>query len=72
MTRDTYSIAVKSTYGELKDGTKFEIFKNPKTDSGNFKKSQKGCCAVFKDVMVILFTKMDICILTQRNLAITF
>ena len=50
MTRDTYSIAVKSTYGELKDGTKFEIFKNPKTDSGNFKKSQKGCCAVFKDV----------------------
>ena len=49
MTRDTYSIAVKSTYGELRDGTKFEIFKNPKTDIGHFKKSQKGCCVVYKD-----------------------
>ena len=49
MTRDTYSIAVKSTYGELEDGTKFEIFKNPKTDNGHFKKSQKGCCVVYKD-----------------------
>ena len=50
MTRDTYSIAVKSTYGELSDGTSFEIFKNPKTDTGHFKKSQKGCCVVYKDV----------------------
>ena len=24
------------------------IFKNPKTDSGHFKKSQRGCCRVFK------------------------
>ena len=49
MTRDTYSIAVKSTYGELSDGTQFEIFKNPKTDTGHFKKSQRGCCVVYRD-----------------------
>lgn len=49
MTRDTYSIAVKSTYGELKNGESFEIFKNPKTDNGHFKKSQRGCCVVYKD-----------------------
>lgn len=24
------------------------IFKNPKTDSGHFKKSQRGCCRVYK------------------------
>lgn len=45
-TRDTYGIAVKATYGELKDGTPIEIFKNPVTDTGNFKKSQKGMCYV--------------------------
>lgn len=45
-TRDTYGIAVKATYGELKDGTPLQIFKNPVTDTGNFKKSQKGMCYV--------------------------
>lgn len=45
-TRDTYGIAVKATYGELSDGTTIQIFKNPKTDTGNFKKSQKGMCYV--------------------------
>lgn len=47
-TRDTYGIAIKATYGELKDGTPIEIFKNPKTDSG-IKKSQKGMCFVHKN-----------------------
>lgn len=46
-TRDTYGIAVKSTYGEI-DGKGFDIFKNPKTDTGNFKKSQKGMCRVYR------------------------
>lgn len=46
-TRDTYSSAVKSTYCEIK-GTPIKIFKNPKTDTGHFKKSQKGCCKVVK------------------------
>lgn len=45
-TRDTYGIAIKATYGEMADGTPVEIFKNPKTDTGKFKKSQKGMCFV--------------------------
>ena len=47
-TRDTFGIAVKATYAENADGTPIMIFKNPKTDSGHFKKSQRGCCRVFK------------------------
>ncbi len=45
-TRDTFGIAVKATYAEDKKGNPIMIFKNPKTDSGNFKKSQRGCCFV--------------------------
>lgn len=48
-TRDTYGIAIKTTYGELKDGTPIMIFKNPKTDTGHFKVSQKGMCYVYQD-----------------------
>lgn len=47
-TRDTFGIAVKATYGEMGDKP-LMIFKNPKTDTGNFKKSQKGLCRVFHD-----------------------
>ena len=47
-TRDTFGIAVKATYAEDSDGNPIMIFKNPKTDSGHFKKSQRGCCRVFK------------------------
>ena len=47
-TRDTFGIAVKSTYCEV-NGVPYPIFKNPKTDSGNFKKSQKGMCIVYRD-----------------------
>lgn len=45
-TRDTFGMAVKATYGKLADGTEIKIFKNPKTDSDNFKKSQRGLCVV--------------------------
>jgi nicotinamide phosphoribosyltransferase len=48
VTRDTFGMAVKSTYGEI-DGVGVEIFKDPKTDSGNFKKSAKGLVKVYKD-----------------------
>ena len=48
-TRDTLGIAVKATYAEDIDGKSIMIFKNPKTDSGHFKKSQRGCCRVSKD-----------------------
>lgn len=48
-TRDTFGIAVKATYAEDADGKPIMIFKNPKTDSGHFKKSQHGCCKVVYD-----------------------
>lgn len=47
-TRDTFGIAIKSTYGEV-NGKSIFIHKDPKTDDGFFKKSQRGCCVVFKD-----------------------
>lgn len=48
-TRDTFGIAVKATYAEDEHGMPIMIFKNPKTDIGHFKKSQRGCCRVIKD-----------------------
>lgn len=47
-TRDTFGIAVKATYAEDSDCKPIMIYKNPKTDSGHFKKSQRGCCRVYK------------------------
>ncbi len=46
-TRDTFGIAVKATYGEIGEKP-LMIFKNPKTDTGNFKKSQRGMCRVYQ------------------------
>lgn len=46
-TRDTFGIAVKATYAEDADGSPIMIFKQPKATS--WKKSQKGCCAVYRD-----------------------
>ena len=45
-TRDTFSSCIKATYCEI-DDKPYPIFKNPK--DGGFKKSQKGCCLVFKN-----------------------
>jgi len=47
-TRDTFGIAIKATYCEV-DGKPIQIFKDPKTDTGNFKRSQRGMCVVYKD-----------------------
>lgn len=51
-TRDTHGMAIKATYAELTedDGTiiPVKIFKDPKTDTGNFKKSQMGLCRVYR------------------------
>ena len=46
-TRDTFGFALKSTACVI-DGQEFQLFKNPKTDSG-VKKSQKGRVAVFQE-----------------------
>ena len=40
-------MAMKATYGEFGDKKLF-IYKDPKTDDGNLKKSHKGCCQVTK------------------------
>ena len=55
-TRDTFSMAIKAVYAEFtyKDGhiIPMNVYKDPKTDrdtGAGFKKSQKGCCIVYKD-----------------------
>lgn len=47
VTRDTFSIAIKAVHGRV-DDVDYEVFKNPKTDSG-LKKSAKGLLQVTKD-----------------------
>jgi nicotinamide phosphoribosyltransferase len=47
VTRDTFGMAMKATYGEFGDKKLF-IYKDPKTDDGNLKKSHKGCCSVWQ------------------------
>jgi nicotinamide phosphoribosyltransferase len=46
-TSDTFGIAIKATYCEV-NGNPIQIFKDPKTDTGKFKKSQKGMCVVYR------------------------
>ena len=45
LTRDTWGMAMKATHGVF-GGQNVPIFKDPKTDQGGLKKSQKGCCFV--------------------------
>ena len=51
-TRDTFSSCIKATYCEI-DGAPYPIFKNPK--DGGFKKSQKGCCVVYREDGVLKY-----------------
>lgn len=53
-TRDTFGFALKATHAIINGEEKF-IFKAPKTDTGNFKKSQKGMCYVYRDGEDILY-----------------
>ena len=48
LTRDTFGIAMKATYGVI-DGKEYFIYKDPKTDTDHLKKSHKGCCRVYKE-----------------------
>lgn len=47
-TRDTFGFALKATHAVINGEEKF-IFKDPKTDKDNFKKSQRGMCYVYQD-----------------------
>lgn len=48
LTRDTYGIAMKATFGAINDKT-FPIYKDPKTDTNHLKKSYRGCCKVYEE-----------------------
>jgi nicotinamide phosphoribosyltransferase len=50
----THEIALKATHAVINNEEKF-IFKAPKTDKDNFKKSQKGMCYVYKEGEDILY-----------------
>ncbi len=56
VTRDTYGMAIKSTYGETKSGGALPIFKDPITDSG-LKKSAYGLLRVEEEHGVIYLTE---------------
>lgn len=53
-TRDTFGFALKATHAVIEGEERF-IFKAPKTDTDNFKKSQKGICYVYRDGDDILY-----------------
>ena len=53
-TRDTFGFALKATHTVINGEEKF-IFKAPKTDKDNFKKSQKGMCYVYKEGQDIFY-----------------
>ncbi|WP_315119792.1 nicotinate phosphoribosyltransferase [uncultured Clostridium sp.] len=53
-TRDTFGFALKATHAVI-DGEEKFIFKAPKTDKDNFKKSQKGMCYVYREGQDILY-----------------
>ena len=58
ITRDTFGMAMKATYGEFGDKKLF-IYKDPKTDEGNLKKSHKGCCSVFRPEGAVAYLCRD-------------
>ena len=70
-TRDTFSSCIKATYCEI-DGRPYPIFKNPK--DGGFKKSQKGCCVVYRENGVLKYRdeyNWSEAVADERNLLVT-
>ncbi len=59
VTRDTYGMAIKSTYGETKSRGGVPIFKDPKTDSG-IKKSAYGLLRTCEDSDGRLYAEEDV------------
>ncbi|GCD11696.1 nicotinate phosphoribosyltransferase [Clostridium tagluense] len=66
VSRDTYGFCLKGTHAVI-NGKEVQIFKDPKSDSGNFKKSQKGMCVVFKDENNIISCKDELTINQAKN-----
>ena len=67
-TRDTFSSCIKATYCEI-NGKPYPIFKNPK--DGGFKKSQKGCCVVYREDGILKYRdeyNWDEAVADERNL----
>ena len=58
LTRDTWGMAMKATYGVF-GGKEVPIYKDPKTDNGGLKKSQKGCCRVVYNLTTDLYECID-------------
>ena len=58
LTRDTWGMAMKATYGVF-GGKEVPIYKDPKTDNGGLKKSQKGCCRVVYNLTTGLYECID-------------
>ena len=55
-TRDTFSFALKATYTVI-DGVEKFIFKDPKTDIGGIKKSQRGMVVVLNSTVGDIYLK---------------
>lgn len=66
-TRDTYGVAIKATHGLMNDGKEIFILKNPKTDTGNFKKSLQGLIDVRMDGNGELYTVDKISVNDTRD-----
>lgn len=66
-TRDTFGVAIKATHGLMKDGKDIFILKNPKTDTGNFKKSLQGLVDVRVDENGELYAVDQISSTDERN-----
>ncbi|GGA15128.1 nicotinate phosphoribosyltransferase [Paenibacillus marchantiophytorum] len=66
-TRDTFGFALKSTFTVI-NGEERKIFKDPKTDSGNFKKSQTGLVLVTEQDGKIAYTdNLNVAEYTERQ-----
>lgn len=65
-TRDTFGFALKATHAIINGEERF-IYKDPKTDNANFKKSQKGMCYVYRSGDDILY-KDELTIKEQEEL----
>ncbi len=59
VTRDTYGMAIKSTYAETRSGGAIPIFKDPATDDG-LKKSAFGLLRVARDPITGLFAQENV------------